>query len=131
MLIGSFEAILDALSDGVMVVDSAGEVLYANAMAESLFACPQGLLRGRYVDMLVPAALASRHAEHRRAYSHSPTVWNMESRGCVTPGYRLDGTVVALYIKLAPVSVGDVSIIVVSLREGAADQSVRANPSAP
>ena len=129
MLTDRFGAILDALSDGVIVVDPQGKILFANVEAERLFAYPLGSLVGQSVDVLVPVALATRHSEHRRAYLNAPTVKNMGSRGVATIGRRIDGTEVALEIKLAPISVGAANLVIVSLRESAARPTGHADPT--
>ena len=52
--IGFFESVFDTLKEGVLVVSSAGDLLYANHAAEVLTGCPCSKARGKAVRKTIP-----------------------------------------------------------------------------
>ncbi len=52
--IGCFESVFDTLKEGVLVVSSAGDLLYANHAAEVLTGCPCSKARGKAVRKTIP-----------------------------------------------------------------------------
>jgi diguanylate cyclase (GGDEF)-like protein/PAS domain S-box-containing protein len=56
------------MPDGVVAVDSAGLIVYANLQAAVLTGYQRGDLVGHPIELLVPDRLRAIHKEHRRAY---------------------------------------------------------------
>ncbi len=52
--IGFFESVFDTLREGVLVVSSAGDLLYANSAAETLTGCPCSKARGKPIRKTIP-----------------------------------------------------------------------------
>ena len=52
--IGFFESVFDTLKEGVIVVSSAGDLLYANSAAETLTGCPCAKGRGKPIRKTIP-----------------------------------------------------------------------------
>ena len=52
--IGFFESVFDTLKEGVLVVSSAGDLLYANSTAEALTGCPCSKTRGKPIRKTIP-----------------------------------------------------------------------------
>ena len=52
--IGFFESVFDTLREGVLVVSSAGDLLYANNAAEALTGCPCAKTRGKPIRKAIP-----------------------------------------------------------------------------
>jgi PAS domain S-box-containing protein len=106
--------LLDSLSDAVLVVDTAGRIVWANRAAVTLFCYPAGELLGAAVETLVPDELGPSHAELRQAYQAHPSARPMG------PDRRLeaitaDGDRLVVEISLSPfeLSTGPVVLAVV------------------
>ena len=98
----AFQAMLDASSDGVLVVDRNGLIVALNHRAASLFQTTQVQLRGRPVEALLPARFRRTHAAARSSYADGPTVRPMSARSGLM-GLRADGTEFPVEISLTPV----------------------------
>ena len=97
-----FGRVLGLLPDAVLLVDQAGQIVYANAPAEVLFGYPAGALIGRGVEELVPEQFRSAHAAQRAAYAAQPKRRTMGS-GLDLRGRRQDGSSLPVDIMLGPV----------------------------
>jgi diguanylate cyclase (GGDEF)-like protein/PAS domain S-box-containing protein len=64
--------VLEWLPDGVVVVDEAGRIVYANRQAERLTGYRRGELLRRPVELLVPASLRAMHRDERIGYTAQP-----------------------------------------------------------
>src|SRR5262245_22528114 len=74
-----FRQLLEAAPDAVIVVDKAGQMLFANDQAERLFGYRRHELLGQSVDLLVPDRLRPAHAAHRDRYAMAPRLRPMGS----------------------------------------------------
>ena len=104
---------LEALPDAVIVVDAAGKIRAANAVAGALFGYRPEELTGRSTDDLVAEALREGHRERRSAYLAAPRHLNavVESRG-----RRSDGTEFPIEIALSPATLGTDTQVIASIR---------------
>ena len=75
-----YGAVFMASPDGILVVDGGGCIRDANPIAEQLFGYTRAQLVGRGVDALVPEAVRSGHAAHRRNYVAHPRARPMGMR---------------------------------------------------
>jgi diguanylate cyclase (GGDEF)-like protein/PAS domain S-box-containing protein len=64
--------VLESLPDGVLVVDEAGRIVYANRQAERLTGYRRGELLRRPVELLVPASLRAMHRDERIGFAAQP-----------------------------------------------------------
>lgn len=112
----TIEAIFDCLADGVLVVDPNGKILYANTPAHGIFRYACGMLAGRNADDLVPVQLTAHRAAQRGASSPAIGEIALASSGTGLKGRLADGTIVNLFIKVAPLVLADVTLDVVSVR---------------
>jgi two-component system, NarL family, sensor histidine kinase DevS len=94
--------VVDAAPDGIVVVDEAGTILFANPMAEQLFEYERNDLVGRSVDLLVPDALRGGHVARRDAYAERPQTRPMGA-GLELRARRRSGTEFPVEISLSPV----------------------------
>jgi len=94
--------LVDALSDGVLLVDDDGVVVLANRRLEEMFGYQHGELSGRSVESLVPVGLRAAHGEYRAGYARERTSRPMASRARLV-GLRKDGATVPVEISLSPV----------------------------
>ncbi|MGH2913699.1 MAG: response regulator [Solirubrobacteraceae bacterium] len=112
---GALTEALDALGDGVLIVDAEGVIRYANRRLAELFGYSHDELVGAVVERLVPGALRGRHVGLRDGYTRA--AWR---RGLghlpPQPGLRSDGSEVAVEISLAPLK-GSPALFVAVLRD--------------
>ena len=99
--------------DGVLIVDHAGTIVYANHSICALAGDDE--LVGKNVDSLVPVGARERHAELRQAYAQAPTRRPMGS-GRDLALQRCDGRTVRVEISLSPFVHGD-PFVIVSVRD--------------
>ena len=60
-----FQSLLDAVPDGVVIVDDAGNVTFINKQTEALSGYTYDELCGQSVDLLVPERARDHHVRHR------------------------------------------------------------------
>lgn len=108
--------LLDAMPDGVVLVDSAGRMLYANRCAEETFGYAPGELVGQTVEVLVPERYRNDHMRQRAEFWQRPRMRPMGS-GLALVGRRKDGGEVALEISLSPLGVGTGPVVLAVLRD--------------
>jgi anti-anti-sigma factor len=95
--------LLDALQDGVAVVDGDGTIAAASARMEDMFGYGPGELPGRPAESFVPAGLQEAHRGHRAARTRSPSARPMGA-GAPLAGLRRDGTTFPVRVSLTPVT---------------------------
>ena len=96
-----FHDLLASMPDGILLTNSAGEVVLANSQAERLFGYAVGELQGQLVEVLLPPQFRGGHAGHRAAYFAQPRTRPMGS-GLELAGLRRDGSVFPVEISLSP-----------------------------
>ena len=94
--------------DGVLIVDHAGVIVYANRSMLQLAGADE--LVGTNVDQLVPDGVRSRHGELRHGYTDAPAQRPMGA-GLELALKRLDGATVPVEISLSPFRHGDDYVI--------------------
>jgi two-component system, NarL family, sensor histidine kinase DevS len=102
--------------DGVLIVDGAGTIQYANSSIGKLAGYPDGSLVGMNVDALVPRAVRSKHATLRASYEAAPTQRPMGS-GLALSLQREDGSLVPVEISLSPLQHGDEHYVIAAVRD--------------
>jgi PAS domain S-box-containing protein len=111
-----FRRLLETSPDAVLVVDSAGAILFANLQAERLFEYPTNGLLGQNVDVLVPDRLRAVHGLHRQRFGEAPRLRPMGS-GVTLFGRRRGGQEFPVEISLSPVRVDDAVLISANIRD--------------
>lgn len=94
-------ALLESLSDGLVVIDHAGEIVLVNRRTEEMFGYAREELSGQPVEILMPPPYAKRHVRDRASYFARPRTRTM-GRGVDLWGQRRDGTQFPVEISLAP-----------------------------
>lgn len=97
----TFRSIVEAVPDGVLIVDDEGRIVFANAPAEDLFAFGRGELIGQSVEALVPERQRGAHATSREHFQNAPRRRGMHTE-LRLQGRRKDGTTVPVDISLSP-----------------------------
>jgi PAS domain S-box-containing protein len=99
-----FRSVYDAYPDGVLLVDDQGLIRLANPAVTTLLGYSPGDLVGKTVDVLVPDAVAPRHAAYRAGYALAPRARPMGTE-LELKAKRADGREVMVEIALSPLPV--------------------------
>src|SRR5271169_673966 len=90
-------SLVDALQDGVALVDGDGALVLASRRLEEMFGYEHGELPGQTVERLVPADLQAAHRSQRATYARAPMTDRLV-------GLRKDATTFPVEIGLSPVT---------------------------
>jgi PAS domain S-box-containing protein len=115
----SFQSLLDALPDAVLIVNQAGKVVVTNTQAEKIFRYTREELIGRPVEWLVPPRFRDRHAQYRENYSSDPHVRPM-GIGLELFAQRSDGTDFPVEINLSPITTEAGTFVISAIRDATA-----------
>ena len=108
--------LIDALQDGVALVDSHGALALANVRLEEMFGYAHAELIGRPVDSLLPAGLRAAHRSHRAVYDRAPRARPMGARARLE-ALRKDGTTFPAEISLSPVATATATFTLTVIRD--------------
>jgi PAS domain S-box-containing protein len=103
--------------DALIVVDSRGIMLFANATTRGLFGYTREQLVGKPIDMLVPQRYRLRHGAHISGYLRDPTNREMGARIIDLFALRADGTEFPAGIRLAPFHDGEKTFVAAAIRD--------------
>src|SRR5688572_27045922 len=96
------EQLFQLVPDALVLVDSEGRIVEANAQADTMFGYPRGGLIGLAVEQLLPESARGRHGQHRDSYMKNPRVRPMGASGQALIGQRRDGNAFPVEIALSP-----------------------------
>jgi len=108
--------VVEAMPDGVVIVNNAGEMLLVNREMERLLGYSRDELLGFSVDMLLPDLLRAGHSAHRGTYQQAPRRRAM-GHGLELVAQRADGTTFPVQIALAPAQVAGDPVVIASVRD--------------
>ena len=111
-----FGSLLESVPDGIVMSNSSGRIVLANAHAERLFGYKRGELRGASIDALLPERLRDAHAMHRTAYIGQPRTRSMGG-GLALRGRRKNGTEFPLEVSLSPVETDEGTLVMSAVRD--------------
>ncbi len=114
--------LIDALADGIVLVDEDGRIVLANRQAAAAFGYRPGELAGQPVESLVPARLRDSHRLDRAAYARKPVSRPMADRARLV-GLRRDGTTVPVTITLSPVPTASGHFVLAVVRDATHEQA--------
>lgn len=117
--------ILTSSTDAIIVVNSDGDIVLANRVAEQLFGYDEGELVGEKVEILMPAGFRGRHAEHRDGYDKLPRSRPLVS-GLSLMGQRKDGRTFDAEIALTPIRTDAGMLVSTTVRDISADDTSEA-----
>ena len=98
----AFAQILDALPDGLLVINEGGIIQHVNQQIELLFGYPRSRLIGEPVHMLIPADLGGQHAQHIAKFFEHPSVRPMNLAKALA-GLHRNGRTIIVQISIGPV----------------------------
>jgi PAS domain S-box-containing protein len=99
----AFAELVDQAPDAILLVDSTGVIVYANARVADVFGMTPARLRGLPVEELIPERFRVPHTAHRGAYGREPRVRPMGDDRLVFAARRADGSEFPVDIHLAPI----------------------------
>jgi len=108
--------VLDSLPDAMVIIDSAGNILFANQQVEALFGYRSGEIVGGPVEVLLPERFRQRHVGHRKGYTSTLRVRPMGA-GLQLFATRKDGTEFPVEISLSPITQGDDILVAAAIRD--------------
>jgi PAS domain S-box-containing protein len=108
--------VLDSLPDAMVIIDSSGNILFANAQVEALFGFPSAEIVGGPVEVLLPERFRQRHVGHRKGYTGNVRVRPMGA-GLDLFATRRDGTEFPVEISLSPITMGDEILVAAAIRD--------------
>ena len=97
---GWHRELLEAIPDGLVIVDQSGKIVLVNGQAEHIFGYSRDELIGSNIDRLLPERLQGTHAQHRADYLRAPRTRPMGS-GMQLVARRRDGTELPVEISLS------------------------------
>ncbi len=107
--------LLNCFPDAIIVVDSEGNIVSANELAEQIFGYPQKELLGQPVEILVPEAIREKHVDYRKAYVRNPKSRPMGAMEL--QARRKDGSLFPVEISLAAFRAPDGLRVISAIRD--------------
>ena len=107
---------LEEAPDAMVIIDSAGTVLYANRQVSALFGYTHDEIIGRSVEQLMPERFRSRHVGHREGYTNNVRVRPM-GVGLDLFGQRRNGGEFPIEISLSPIRDGERVLVAAAIRD--------------
>lgn len=100
---GVLVAALNLMSDGMVLVDAAGIILFANRPLHDLLGYEPGALVGQPLELLVPAAERFGHLASRQHFNAHPVARTMGRAELDIEAQHADGRRIPVDVQLTPV----------------------------
>jgi PAS domain S-box-containing protein len=108
--------VVEAMPDGVVIVDHDGEIRLVNREIERQLGYSRDELLGQPVEMLLPEPFRDAHVNHRAGFLQSPHRRAM-GQGLQLEGRRADGSTYPVEISLAPAEVAGEDVVIATVRD--------------
>lgn len=112
----AFRVIIEDAPDGILLVDPAGRIVFANRQVTGLFGYPPGEIHGQRVEVLIPENRRTMHIIHREIFQEHPETRSMGS-GLDLSGRRRDGSTFPVEISLSLLNAGEGNLAVAVVRD--------------
>jgi two-component system, NtrC family, sensor kinase len=112
----TFQSLLEAAPDAIVIVDRDGRIVITNGQTERLFGYDRSELVGQPVEHLLPERIRSRHVHHRTHYTAEPHTRPM-GIGLDLIAKRRDGSEFPVEISLSPLQTPDGLLITSVIRD--------------
>lgn len=93
---------IDAIPDGMLLVDREGRILRANAALQHMSGYTEKQMLGQTVDIFLPPDMRASHASMMRRYFGSPSQRSMGQKGSTLRLHRRDGRTIPIDVSLSP-----------------------------
>jgi two-component system sensor kinase FixL len=100
------KAVLDAVIDGILVIDENGTILSVNPAVQKIFGYPMGELVGRNVKVLMPQPYRAEHDGYLEAY-RTTGIRRIIGIGREVVGRRSDGSTFPIDLSVSEVELGE------------------------
>jgi two-component system, LuxR family, sensor kinase FixL len=104
-------ALFQFATEGILIINEAGDIMAVNPAAERLFGYEPGELNGRKVEVLLPNRLAGKHVQYRTQFNHNPHARSMGS-GMDLKAKRKDNSEFPVEISLSPFTDAEGSFVI-------------------
>jgi PAS domain S-box-containing protein len=111
-----FRGLLESAPDGIVIVNTQGEIVLVNQQTELMFGYRREDLLGKSVEMLIPERFRPRHTEHRSRYFAAPATRPMGA-GYELSAQRRDGSEFPVEISLSPLHTEEGMLITSVIRD--------------
>src|SRR5262249_27358144 len=101
-----FRLVVESAPSGMLMIDREGRIVLVNAQTETMFGYGRGELRGRPVELLMPARFRGEHPAYRDGFFANPTMRAMGG-GRELYGRRRDGSEFPVEIGLTPIDMAE------------------------
>ncbi|MBI3896241.1 MAG: response regulator [Acidobacteria bacterium] len=115
-----FRGLLNSASDGIVVINHAGQIVLVNPEIEKIFDYEGKELLGRTMEILVPNHLQEVHRDHRAQYFQNPRPMKGADRraaGISFSGRRRDGGEFPISISLSPLRTEEGLLVMAIIRD--------------
>lgn len=112
-----FEGLLEALPDGVVMVDTEGRIVLANRLFEEMSGYTHDQLHGEPIEVLVPTGRRDEHRRHRADFADSGYPSRPMGAGLDIVLQRSDGSTVPVDIALSTVESGADTFVFAAVRD--------------
>jgi protein-histidine pros-kinase len=108
--------LLNSAPDGIVIVNSKGEIAVVNSQAEILFGYGRQELIGQSIEILIPTRFGQAHLKHRGSFLAEPHVRPM-GRDLELFGRRKDGKEFPVEISLSPLRTMEEFYVISTVRD--------------
>jgi PAS domain S-box-containing protein len=109
-------SVLDSAPDAMIIIDSAGAILFANTQVSALFGFTAAEIVGAPVEVLMPQKYRERHTAHRASFAQHERVRPM-GMGLELFGVRKDGSEFPVEISLSPIRQNGELVVAAAIRD--------------
>lgn len=105
-----FRLVVECAPNGIIMIDTTGNIVLSNRQTESLFGFTQDELLGQKLEILLPERYRARHVEHRALFFKELDTTRLQDRsmrGAELYGLHKDGREFPLEVGLIPLQMGE------------------------
>lgn len=117
--------IVEAIPDGVVIVDGSGLIMLVNREMERLVGYSREQMLGEAVEMIIPGELRESHVANREDFAAAPRRRSM-GLGLDLAAQRNDGSTFPVEIALAPAELDGERVVIATVRDVTANRTTDA-----